>query len=51
MIHDGNGYRIVKLDAATYGEHGYARDSVLETYYDDGRALCDYDFKDIQLSA
>lgn len=51
MIHDGNGYRTVKLDAATYGEHGYARDSVLETYYDDGRVLCDYDFKDIQLSA
>lgn len=51
LIHDGNGYRTVKLDAATYGEHGYARDSALETYYDDGRVLCDYDFKDIQLSA
>lgn len=31
MIHDGNGYRTVKLDAATYGEHGYARDSVLKS--------------------
>lgn len=49
LIKDENGeYKTIRLgDEYKIGEH--ASDSVLETYYDDGKVYCDYKFDDIQL--
>jgi nicotinamide phosphoribosyltransferase len=49
LIRDANGdYKTIRLDEPTYGM-GYAKDSVLKTYYDAGKVTCDYKFEDIQL--
>ena len=51
LIKDNNGnYKTIKLDADTYGSHGYADNSELITYYDNGTAYCDYNFDDIRIN-